>query len=50
MLCFSKEEIALLVKEALQHNLSVIPLVQTFGHLEVYMHWLFDMGKYQLSF
>lgn len=31
----SQEEIAFLVREAQYHNLTVIPLVQTFGHLEV---------------
>ncbi|KAL9956051.1 hypothetical protein ACROYT_G037470 [Oculina patagonica] len=31
---YSEEEIAFLVKEAQYHNLTVIPLVQTFGHLE----------------
>ena len=32
---FSKEEVSFLIKEALQNELIVIPLVQTFGHLEV---------------
>ena len=32
---FSKEEVSFLIKEALQNDLIVIPLVQTFGHLEV---------------
>ena len=31
----SQEEISFLVREAQYHNLTVIPLVQTFGHLEV---------------
>ncbi|XP_067042815.1 hexosaminidase D-like isoform X2 [Acropora muricata] len=31
---YSKEEVSFLIKEALQNELIVIPLVQTFGHLE----------------
>ncbi|XP_068762095.1 hexosaminidase D-like [Montipora capricornis] len=31
---YSKEDISFLIKEALQNDLIVIPLVQTFGHLE----------------
>ncbi|XP_058972266.2 hexosaminidase D isoform X2 [Pocillopora verrucosa] len=31
---YSKDDITILVKEVMQHNLTVIPLVQTFGHLE----------------
>ncbi|PFX31648.1 Hexosaminidase D [Stylophora pistillata] len=31
---YRKEDITLLVQEVLQYNLTVIPLVQTFGHLE----------------
>ncbi len=32
--CFSKAEVAELLALAEQNNLEVIPLVQTFGHLE----------------
>ena len=46
----SKEEIAFLEREAQYHNLTVIPLVQTFGHLEVSIRDLHKLSfKYHLN-
>ena len=38
---FSNEDILALQRLAAENNLIIIPLVQTFGHMEVVLFWMF---------
>ena len=42
---FSNEDILTLQRLAAENNLIIIPLVQTFGHMEVMLFWLLDTWR-----